>query len=70
MVRKMFKGPEKDKSGNSNCERKASADPAEKIKKGEKGKGTEESADFPNSSLPIESIFTGALQQHRPSTGF
>ena len=68
MVRKMFKGPEK--SGNSNSERKAPAEPAEKIKKGEKRKGTEENTDFPNSSLPIESIFTGAVQQHHPRTSF
>ena len=70
MVRKMFKGPEKEKSGNSNCERKASADPAEKIKKGEKRKGTEKSTDFPNGSLPIESIITGGVQQHHPRTSF
>ena len=68
MVRKMFKGPQK--SGNSNRERKAPAKPAEKIKKREKRKGAEESTDFPNGSLPIESIFTGAVQQHHPSTGF
>ena len=68
MVRKMFKGPQK--SGNSNSKRKATAKPAEKIKKREKRKGAEESTDFPNGSLPIESIFTGTVQQHHPSTGF
>ena len=68
MVRKMFKGPQK--SGNSNSERKAPAEPAEKIKKREKRKGTEKSTDFPSGSLPIESIITGAVQQHHPRTSF
>ena len=65
-MRKMFKGSQK-----SGKEREASAECAERTKKGRKGKKrkrAEEAADF--CFLPIESIFTRAVQQCHPRTGF